>query len=146
MVLSCRSKDLIQRTSVAAPFQLNFIWQAKDSTPSRHKGRLTPKERPQSVLASSFYMFVSSPTLSLPYANWASQEGGMFVSPEVLIPVCGFSFILFLLAFPLFVFKPPPFWTPFSYSNYLTYLFKMLDKILTARTFLEEKVKCFMCQ
>lgn len=46
--------------------------------------------------------FVSSP-LSRPYANWASQEGGVFVSPDVLIPICRFSFVLFLWAFPFFV-------------------------------------------
>ena len=41
------------------------------------------------------------PTLSLPYANWASQEGGLFLSPEVLSPVCRYSFVPFLQAFPL---------------------------------------------
>ena len=93
-VLSCRSKDLKWWTSVTAWLQLSFIWQAKDNTPSRCEGGPTPKERPSSfgfLLASSFYPFVSSP-LSLPYANWASQEGGVFVSPDVLIPVCRFSF------------------------------------------------------
>ena len=98
--MSCHSKELKQQTSVTDPLKLSFIWQAKDSTPSRHEGRLTPEEKPQSVLASSFYTFVSSPTLNLPYANWASQEWGMFVSPEVLIPACVFSFILFSLTFP----------------------------------------------
>ena len=47
-------------TSVTALLQLSFIPQAKESIP-RRKGRLAPKEGPQSVLASSFYMFVSSP-------------------------------------------------------------------------------------
>ena len=46
-----------------------------------------------------FINFVSY-ALSLPSANWASQEGGMFVSPEVLTPVCGFSFVPFLRVFP----------------------------------------------
>ena len=59
-----------------------------------------PQRRPQSVLASSFYMFVS-PILSLPYANWASQEGDVFVSPEVLTPVHGFAFAPFSQAFSL---------------------------------------------
>ena len=44
----------------------SFIWQAKKSTPSRHKGGLTPKERPQSILASSFYKFVSSQPWACP--------------------------------------------------------------------------------
>ena len=98
-VLSRCSKDLKWQTSVIALLQLSFIQQAKDSTPLRHEGGLTQKERPQSVLASSFYSCVSS-LLSLPYANWASQEGGMFVSPEVLTPVLGFSFVPFLWIFP----------------------------------------------
>ena len=38
----------------------SFIWQAKESTPSRCEGGLTPKETLSSVLASSFYSFVSS--------------------------------------------------------------------------------------
>ena len=40
-------------------------------------------------------------TLSLPHANWTSQEGGLFLSPEVLSPVCRYSFVPFLQAFPL---------------------------------------------
>ena len=42
-VLSHRSKDLKRWTSVTAQLQLSFIWQAKDSTPSRHEGGPTPK-------------------------------------------------------------------------------------------------------
>ena len=43
-------------------------------------GQTSPKEGPQYILASSFYLFVSFP-LGLPYANWVSQEVGGFVSP-----------------------------------------------------------------
>ena len=75
----------------------SFIWQTKDSTPWRHEGGLTPKERLPSVLASSFHTFCLLPTDP---ANWASQEGGMFVSSEVLTLVCGFSFVPLLQAFP----------------------------------------------
>ena len=39
-------------------------------------------------------------TLSLPYANWVSQEGGLFVWPELLSPVGRYSFVPFLQAFP----------------------------------------------
>ena len=60
-VLSQHSKDLKWQTNVTPQ---SFIQQAKESTPSRCEGRPTPKERPQSVLASSFYPFVSSPPLS----------------------------------------------------------------------------------
>ena len=48
------------------------------------------------------------------------QPGGLFASPQVLIPVLEPFFIFFLRAFPLFVFQPLLFWIPFSYSNYLT--------------------------
>ena len=48
------------------------------------------------------------------------QPGGLFVLPEVLTPDLRPSFVLFLPDFPSFVFQPAPFWTPFSYSNYLT--------------------------
>ena len=77
----------------------SFIQQAKENAPSRREGRLISKARPQSGLASSFYTFVSYPNLSLPYANWVSQEGGVFVSPRVLTLVHGFSFVPFLRAF-----------------------------------------------
>ena len=99
--------------------QLSFIEQAKKSTPVRQEGGPTQKERPQSVLASSFLFIHLLLPLSLPYANWGRQEGGMFVSPEALTPVCGFSSVQFLQAF-LFVIQPLPFWTHFFYSNYLT--------------------------
>ena len=85
--------------------QLNFIWQAKVSTPLKCEGGLTPKEKPQSILASSFYTFVPSLSLllSLLYTNWGGQEGGVLVSSEVLILVLGFSFVSFSGAF-LFLF------------------------------------------
>ena len=44
----------------------SFIRQTKDSIPSRRDGTLTPKERPQSILASSFYKFVSSQPWACP--------------------------------------------------------------------------------
>ena len=59
-VLSHCSKNLKQWTSVTAQLQLGFIWQPKESTPSRCEGGPTPKEKPQSILAFSFYTFVSS--------------------------------------------------------------------------------------
>ena len=45
-----------------------FIWQTKDSTPSRCEGGPSPKERQQSSWLPLFISFVSSP-LSPPYAN-----------------------------------------------------------------------------
>ena len=57
LVLNRHSKDLKQRISVTARLQLSVIQQGKDKTP--YPGKPAPKERPQSVLAPSFYMFVS---------------------------------------------------------------------------------------
>ena len=108
--------EMVGYSSVTAQ---GFIRQAKDSTPSRCDGRHTPKEKPQSVLASFFYVCLFS-TLSLPHANWASQEGGMFVSPEVLTLVCGFSFFLLSQAFLYLCLLATAILDPFSYSNYLT--------------------------
>ena len=97
----------------------SFIWQAKERTTLSREGGTTPKERPQSVLASSFYTFCVLPQ-SLPYSNWASQEGGTFGSPEVLTPVHRFSFVPFLWAFPFICLLAILILDSFSYSSYLT--------------------------
>ena len=65
----------------------------------------------------SSFMFLPPPG---PALRKLGQPGALFVLPEVLTQVLGPSFVLFLRAFPFLVFKPPPFRTPFSYSNYLT--------------------------
>ena len=89
---------------------------------SRHEGGPTQKmrreERPARLnFGSSFSMFFLFP-LSLPCVNWASLEGCLF--HLFVSPVLGPSFVLFSRAFPFFVLSPPPSWTTFSYSNYLT--------------------------
>ena len=66
---------------------------------------------------SSFYMLFPPPGPAL--CN-LGQPGVLFVLPEVLTRVLGPSFVLFLGAFPFFVFQLPPFWTPFSYYDYVT--------------------------
>ena len=63
-----------------------------------------------------FICLISPPPHACPMQIRASQEGGMFVSPEVLTLVHGF-FLCFLLAgfsLSLSVFQSLPFWTPFS--------------------------------
>ena len=124
-VLSPCSKSFKWRASVIALLQVSFIWQAKKSTPSRPECGLTQKERPQSVLASSFYSFIRTCPMQIGLA-----KNGMFVSPEVLTPVHGLSSVLFLQAFPFLCVLAANIWTPFSYYNYLTlashsYTFKM---------------------
>ena len=78
-------------------------------------GRERERER-KALWLLLLYVFLH---LGLPYANWA-QPGVLFVLPEVFTLVLGPSFVLFSRAFPFLVFQPPPFWTPFPYSTYLT--------------------------
>ena len=68
---------------------------------------------------SSIYMFFPPPG---PALRKLGQPGVLFILPEVLIQVLGPSLVLFSWAFPFLFFYPPPFWTPFSYSNYLKLL------------------------
>ena len=82
------------------------------STPARRR------ERPPALWLLFLYVFPpSGPALCK-----LGQPGGLFVLPEVLILVLWPSFVLFSRTFPFLVFQPPPFQTPFSYSDYLTYL------------------------
>ena len=126
-VLSHHSKDLKQRMGqdYCSMLQLSFIRQPKENTSSRCEGsrpkRLKEKRRPHPPLTfgSSFYMFFSPP----PGAALCKlgQQGGLFISPEVLTRIRGLSLVLFSQAFPFFVFQPQPFGTPFSYSNHLKF-------------------------
>ena len=106
-VLSHQGKNLKQRTSVTARLQLSFIWQAKENTSLKCEGRpaqKTQREEGGSILAPFFCMFFLLPPLSLPYANWASQEAGVFVSPEFSLQSVDFLLFHFHGLFPFFVF------------------------------------------
>ena len=109
----------------------SFTQQAKESTPSRREGTPTPKERPQSSWLPSF-IHLSPPC-------WACPMQIRLAKTECLFPLKfslqSASFLLFHFCglFPFFVFKPPPFWTPFSFSNYLTIITDTRTKILTHR-------------
>ena len=99
-LMSCCSKELKWWTSVTAQLQLRVsLGKQRKVHP-----RVVRAGRPQRRGSISFWLppfiHLSPSPLSLPYANWASQEGGMFVSPEVLTPVLGFSFVPFLWIFP----------------------------------------------
>ena len=80
---------------------------------------------------------VSSP-LSMPNTHWAIQVGGLFVSPEVLTLVHGFSFVrcvcvcvcVCVCAFPFLCLLATTIWTLFSYSNYLAVSYKVTSKCL----------------
>ena len=80
-------------------------------------GRTWERERDAWPFGSCFYSFFPPPG---PALCKPGQPGALLVLPEVLTPVLGPSFVLFSWAFPFLVFWLPPFWTPVSYSNYLT--------------------------
>ena len=87
--------------------QLSFIWQAKGNTSSKCKWA-DPKdpllEATGSILAPLFCMFFSPPP-RLPYLNQASQEGCLFyLRFSLQFSVLRSSFVIFLQAFPFFVF------------------------------------------
>ena len=116
--------------------QLSFIQKIKENTSLRHEGMLTQKtrrgerererarlrestrKRPPPLWLLFLYIFFSPPG---PALCKLGQPGVLLVLPEVLTLALGPPFVLFLWAFPFRVFQPLPFWTPFSYSNYLTF-------------------------
>ena len=83
--------------------------------------RASTWERETWPFGSSFYMFFPPPG---PALCKSGQPGVLFGLPEVLTQVLGPSSVLFLQAFLFLVFWPPQFWTPLSYSNYLTFPLK----------------------
>ena len=80
------------------------------------KGRERERESP-GPLVPLFMIFSPPPGPALCKLGY---PGVLFVVPEVLTLVLRPSFYLFSQAFPFLVFQPLTFWTPFSYSNYLT--------------------------
>ena len=103
--------------------QLSFIQKAKENTSSRHEGRPTQKMQRDEKPPAQFwllFLYVFSPPPESALCK-LGQPGGLFVLPAVLTPVLRLSCVLFSQAFHFFVFQPLPFWTPFSYSNYITF-------------------------
>ena len=62
-------------------------------------GQADPKGETSICLGFLLLYVCLLPALSLPYANWAGQEGGVFVSHEVIILVHWYSCVAFSLAF-----------------------------------------------
>ena len=104
-----------------------FYLENKGNASLRYKGMVTQKtrrrerERDPRPFDSSFYMFFLLP-LDLSYVNWAIQECCLFYLRSYSGPWT-FLFSIFTV-FPFLVFYPPPFWTLFSYSIYLTRVLK----------------------
>ena len=117
-VLSYCSKNLKQQIIVTAWLQLSFIWKAKENTSSRHEGRLTEKKRGAQFWLLFLYVFFLLP-LSLPYVNWASQEGCLFYLRYSLWSL-DLSLFHFCGLFPSLSFSHHHSGL-FSYSNCLTF-------------------------
>ena len=86
--------------------------------PQRAGERERERERERELALAPLFICFSLPG---PVLCKLGQPGMLLVLPEVLTPVLGPSFVLFLRAFPFLVFWPPPFWTLFPYSAYLTH-------------------------
>ena len=119
-VLSCCSKDLKWWTSDTALLQLRVLFNKQRKL--HPQGMRVGQPQRRGVNPSWLPPFIHlspSPTLSLPYANWASQEGCLF---HLRFSLWSLDFLLFHFRrlFPFFVFQPLPLSTPFPYSNYLT--------------------------
>ena len=102
-VLSHRSKNLKQLTDQCHSSVLSG--KTKDTTPSRSEGRTTMTQKTKRGLSPSrLPLFIHlSPPLE-PALSKLGYLGGLFVLSEVLTPVLRPSFVLFLRAFPFFVF------------------------------------------
>ena len=74
------------------------------------------KERPQSILASSFYTFLSAPHWACPVQTGLAKKGACLFHLKFSLQSMDFPLFHFHGLFP----KLPPFWTTFSCSNYLT--------------------------
>ena len=96
--------------------------QCYSSVSLRKERKIHPKDRNRRGALAQFWLLFSDvfPPPPGPALCKLCQPGVLFALPEVLTLVLGPSFVLFSQAFPFPVFQPPPFWAPFSYSNYLT--------------------------
>ena len=119
-VLSHCSKYLKQWTSVTARLQLRVLFGRQRIVHPRGVRAGIPKGEASICLGFLLLHVCLLSTLSLPHANWTSQEGGMFVSPEVLTLVHGFSFFLLSQAFLYLCLLATAILDTFPYSNYLT--------------------------
>lgn len=81
-----------------------FILQAKESILSRLESRLTPKERSQSILASSLYMFVSFPSSDCPMQIELSKNGACLFHLNFSLQSIDFLLFHFFSFFSIFVF------------------------------------------
>ena len=122
-VLSPHNKDLKQRTlKPSAHHSSQRVLQCRITVQfyleSKGKYILARGERDRWPCGSSFYMSFPPPK---PALCKLGQPGMLFVSPEVLTPVLRPSFCSIFTGFSLPCLSATAIWTPFSYSNYLTF-------------------------
>ena len=118
----------LRKISVTAPFYLEnkgkYIlkeWghaDPKDTKKRERESAHTWERETPGPLALLFYVFSPPPGPALCKRGKSEVQ---FFLPEVLTSVLRPLFVLFFQAFPFLVFQTPPFWTPFFYSNYLTF-------------------------
>ena len=111
--------------SACQPKDAKREWRSVEGGRERKSARTWERERERKRFGSSFYMFFPPPgpalcklglARSAVCSTWGLHSCPCFVQRTFLWR----SFVLFSRAFPFLVFLPPPFWTPFPYSNYLT--------------------------
>ena len=119
----------LRQISITAQCYSSILFRRQQENPSsrregrsiqRHEETSAPacgKERALALAPLFICLSLPGPALCK-----LGHPGVLFVLPEVLTPmILGPSFVLFSQAFPLLVFQPPPFSTPFPYSTYLTH-------------------------
>ena len=97
--------------------------QNKKRSPERQWLKDKEGKRLRPNFGSSVYVFFFPPPPG-PALYKLGQPRVLSVLSEVLTLVLGPSLVLVLWAFPFLVFQPLPFWTAFSYSNYVTAVLK----------------------
>ena len=124
LLLSRRSKDLDGGPVLQLGYSWEFYLADKGWYTLKTWGQADPKGEASVCLGFLLLYICLFHTLSLPSANWGGQEVGVLVSLEVLIPVCGFSFVPFLQLFPFLCLLASAVLDSFllSCSNYLTEL------------------------
>lgn len=71
----------------------------------------------------------------------------VFGSPEFLTLAHGFSFVAFSRAFSFsFVFYSPPFWSPFSYSNYVTLKLQYFHNFICFAPWFKRNFKIYLAR
>ena len=120
LVLSHCSKDSKWWTSVTARLQLRALFGKQRKVHPQGMRAVQPQMR---GLNPSWLLFLSPPPWACPMQIGLAKKGVCLFNLKFSLRSMDFLLFHFHRLFPFFVFWPQPFWTPFSYSNYLTGLF-----------------------